>query len=330
MPFEAVETTEPALNFAADYARGDFEFWHQVSKNMYDIDPMASADNTGTFEAHRFLSEKGLLLAAAYDRQFIRVTKKHSSEFGDRVFVARFLSGGGLGESDGAPLRYRAGDIMINDYAREWHGVHYASKIQGVYLQKERLGYDPSAPLPKIDFHANSAMGKLLHQELDRLFDPLLSGRHAMKLSRFERFISCVKLAIEGGLVEGDVRTRARAALKDLICEHIEKNLIDPSLSTTSLLKEFGVSRATLYRMFEPEGGVRNHIAVRRLYGAVHDLSIKPRVRGKIHEVSEKWHFSSDANFSRSVRRVFGTSPGALFGAVPRLDFGGSQTTPSG
>jgi len=318
MPFESVEAIAPApaLQFSTERGSGDFEFWEQDMHAMYDIDPMESDRNTGRFVSNRFFSERGVVLESAYDRQFIRLTKKHSSQFGNLLLVVRFVSGGGLGESNGAPLAYKAGDIMINDYSRQYSGVHFASELEGVFLEKAQLGYDPCAPLPKIDYAADSAMGKLLHRELDRVIHPLLGGGSVLDLARFERFISCVKLAIDGGLPEGDVRTRARAALKDLICEYIENNLLDPELSANRILREFGVSRASLYRMFEPETGVRNYIALRRLYGAVHDLSIKPRVRGKVHEVSERWGYSSDANFSRSVRRAFGTSPGMLFGAA--------------
>jgi len=316
MPFTVADKVEPKVKFSTDYSAGDFEFWRQIMLDSNDVDPMTSPLNRGKFETRRFRNARGVLTTATYDRQFMRLTKKHISRIGDRIFVLRFLSGGALGQTDDQSLRYRPGDVMINDHAREYQGVHFASEVQGIYLEKAHLGLDSSAPLSKLDFPATSTMAKLLHREMDGLFDPLLRGDKEVHLSRFERFMSCVKLGIDGGHVDEDVRTRARAALKDLICDHIEKSLLEPDLSATSLLREFGVSRASLYRMFEPEGGVRNYIALRRLYGAVVDLSAAPRARGKVHEVSEKWGYSSDANFSRSVRRTFGTSPGMLFGAA--------------
>ena len=316
MPFTVADKIEPKLKFSTDYSTGDFEFWRQDMSELYTVDPMESAQNTGQFEVRRFLNPRGVITASTYDRQFMQVTKKHSGRIGNFIFVLRYLSGGALGQTNGAPLFYRPGDVMINDYARQYDGVHYASKVQGIYLEKEHLGLDCSAPLSRLDFPASSTMAKLLQHEMDGLYDPLLSGDKTLHLSRFERFISCVKMGIQRTPPDGDVRTRAREALKDLICEYIEQNVGSPELSTSTLLREFGVSRATLYRMFESENGVRNHIATRRLYRAVLDLSAAPKVRGKVHEVSERWGFSSDANFSRSVRRQFGTSPGMLFGAA--------------
>ncbi|MEC7290444.1 MAG: helix-turn-helix transcriptional regulator [Pseudomonadota bacterium] len=313
MPFTMMTRTGPMLDFEVAQAAGDIDFWFEHMARLYDIDPMMSGANTGRFEVSGFHNARGVLATSAYDRQFIRATRTHAGRIGNYIFVLRFLSGGAIGHSEDVPFVYRPGDVIINDYAREYGGVHEASEIQGVYLDKAELGLDASAPLPVLTFASTSTRARLLHNELDALFDPLLAGNTSLQAFRFERFLSCVKLAITGAPTNGDVRTQAREALKEVICKHIERNLASPELSTTSVLRQFGVSRATLYRMFESDGGVRNYIATRRLYHAVNDLSSSPHVRGQVHQVSEKWGFSSDANFSRSVRRVFGTTPGALF-----------------
>jgi len=304
---------EPKLAFDVNQGSGGFDFWSEYTSWMYDVEPMVSASNTGRFNTRAFSCELGALLRASYDGQFIRTTKLHTARSANLVFVLRVLSGGIVGDSEHGPLQYRPGDVMINDYAREHHTMHLTSTIEGVYLEKSALGLHPSAPLPRYDFAANTTMAKLLQNEMDGVFAPLLNGEAALHRYRFERFLSCVKVAINGAVPDGDVRTQARRALKELIGRYIEKHLEAPELSTVTLLREFGVSRATLYRMFEPEGGVRNYISSRRLFRAITNLSREPGVRGKIHEVAERWGFSSDANFSRSVRRAYGAAPGALF-----------------
>lgn len=309
----AKSETERKLEFDVDHVSGGVELWFEHMSRLYDFEPMSSEFNTGRFESRGFHNARGVLAESSYDRQFVRATKNHASRIGNYIFVLRFKTGGAIGNCEDTPFTYRPGDIIINDYGREYNGVHFASSIQGVYFDKADLGLDACAPLPVLTYSSGSTMAKLIHNEMNGLFIPLMSGCTMLHVDRFERFTSCVKLAIQGAPPEGDCRVRAREALKDLISRHIECHLPSPDLSTSSLLREFGVSRATLYRMFEAEGGVRNHIATRRLYRAVSDLSRRPHVRGKIHEVAERWGFTSDANFSRSVRRLFGTPPGNLF-----------------
>lgn len=129
-----------------------------------------------------------------------------------------------------------------------------------------------------------------------------------------EGFFACVKIALGVHPQREDVRAHARAALNELIYRHIEDNLGDPDLTPGSLLEAFGVSRSSLFRMFEPRGGVRNYIMERRAIRAVLDISTSPPERGVLREISEKWGFSTQPNFNRTIQRLFGASPGRLFG----------------
>ncbi|MEL7113396.1 MAG: hypothetical protein AAGK93_10740, partial [Pseudomonadota bacterium] len=74
------------------------------------------------------------------------------------------------------------------------------------------------------------------------------------------------------------------------------------------------LSRATLYRMFEPLGGVRNYLMYRRAVAALFDLAEAKAERGSVLRVCERWNFSPPANFNRSIQRLFGNSPRALIG----------------
>lgn len=307
-----IDRDDARMPILSEHRWGPFDFWFEETAPLYDIAPIASNGNTGRFDIRSMTSTAGVVLDAKYDAQSLRLMKRHSSLALDLVFVQRFHRGGVVGRSGERAFAHRPGDIAIIDYAHQFEGVHQASHLQGVYLIKESLGLAQEEQLPTLHFPAGSLAARLLGAELDRLCTPFHDGKPQLRASDFRRFLSCVKLSIAGAPVEGDVRTQARGALRDLICDYIERNLLSPDLSTTSILREFGVSRATLYRMFESENGVRCYISNRRLFGAVFDISSQQMRRGLIHETAERWGFSSDANFSRSVRRAFGTSPGDL------------------
>ena len=108
------------------------------------------------------------------------------------------------------------------------------------------------------------------------------------------------------------MRKHARDAIFRQICRYIEQNLEDPNLSTRLLLDQFGVSRATLYRMFEPLGGVRNYVTERRAAAALFFISNNDGGRGFVQAACERFGFSSPANFNRTIQRLFGNSPKAL------------------
>jgi AraC-like DNA-binding protein len=91
----------------------------------------------------------------------------------------------------------------------------------------------------------------------------------------------------------------------------IEARLFDPELAPHDVARALGVSRATLYRLFEPLGGVSAQMKQRRLMRAWSLLSSTARPTS-IAVVASQVGFRSDTYFSREFRRLFGISPHAL------------------
>ena len=114
------------------------------------------------------------------------------------------------------------------------------------------LQTDTSATLPSIT--ESSAIGHILVSEWDDLFTTLKTGRGMLPNIKRERFVACLKIALGADPQREDVRVHARQALFRQICLFIERNLQRLDLCTSFILDQFGVSRATLYRMFEPLG----------------------------------------------------------------------------
>ena len=307
-------SADPAtkIDFLKNAHEGEYDLWRDYTTPMHETTPLEAEFKTGRFEACGYLSPNGIVGYSIYDAQSLRLTKRNVGVAGDLIFVQRFVYGGSMGLSGDTPMVHRPGDVSIFDWGRPYQGLHQTSYLQGVFLKKESLGIDPGSLVAQPTFPAGSPVATLLSAEMDRLYTPLLGGATQLDASTFERFTACVKLVLKGAFVSRDVRAKARDALRDLICAHIESNLANPDLSTSSILRTFGVSRATLYRMFDNENGVRNYISTRRLFRAVYEITSEPRRRGLIHETAEKWGFSSDANFSRAARNAYGTSPGRL------------------
>ncbi|MHC2089024.1 helix-turn-helix transcriptional regulator [Methylobacterium sp. CM6244] len=80
------------------------------------------------------------------------------------------------------------------------------------------------------------------------------------------------------------------------------------SLGIDTLITQFGLSRATLYRLFEHEGGVASYIRERRLLRAMKLLGAAGG-RPRISSVAYATGFSDEKTFSRAFRRRFGFLP---------------------
>ncbi len=112
-----------------------------------------------------------------------------------------------------------------------------------------------------------------------------------------------------GASAEGyDAAVRAVPAISLVrLRDFIEANLRDPRLGAAMIMRTFGVSRATLYRLFEPLGGVANFIAERRLAKVFRSLASGERER--IGVVAARWGFLNSSSFSRAFRNAYGMSP---------------------
>ncbi|MEM9570717.1 MAG: AraC family transcriptional regulator [Pseudomonadota bacterium] len=291
--------------------RADLAWGHCAA--VMDMTPLNSDFCTGLFVNQTWLAGDCLINQRAIDGNSHRHTKKHIHQTGGMVFVYRYLSGFSIGQSNDTPYSIHPGMIAISDYSRPFEGVQVAGVTQGIFIPHGSLGYKPGESSRLRLFSESSTYAQVIHREFDGLFSWLQKDEQNIPVNHLERIKDVLRLAIQGDCVHQDIRNRAREALKETICLFIERSLSDLNLSPRTILAQFGVSRATLFRIFEPEGGVRNYINSRRLFRAVHQISTNPLTRGEIHKAAERWGFSSDANFNRAVKRAFGTRPSALF-----------------
>src|SRR5690606_4332330 len=103
----------------------------------------------------------------------------------------------------------------------------------------------------------------------------------------------------------------AAVALPSLVTARrlIEASLSDDRLTPDRLAQRLGVSRAKLYRMFEPIGGIAQYIRDRRLRRAMLELRDVEFRRYPIYEIALRAGFSSETTFGRAFRQRYGITP---------------------
>ncbi|PMS33438.1 AraC-like DNA-binding protein [Trinickia symbiotica] len=110
----------------------------------------------------------------------------------------------------------------------------------------------------------------------------------------------------EAGLA-GDARAAARAAMFDRVRRYVRANLVNPELSPEHVLDALGLARATLYRLFQHEGGLGAYIRHLRLRQAADELVRYPDLRVK--DIAYGLGFKSGPDFTRAFRRAYGMAP---------------------
>ncbi len=104
-----------------------------------------------------------------------------------------------------------------------------------------------------------------------------------------------------------------------VIRRFIDRHLASGDLGVNMLAEKFGLSRATLYRLFEPLGGVADYIREQRLRLAYQEVVAAEFSNRRIGLIGFRLGFKNVSSFSRAFRQRFGVSPrGARSAALKR------------
>ena len=240
--------------------------------------------------------------------QTLHRTEAHLALCSELISVQRVVEGRGRGVMDGAAFEQGADLFTVLDWAHPYTNVHTRCRIEGVILPKAMVGFrpDPSRRVPTID--CRTGQGRVLAHELTSTLDRLEAGSRV----DLERMINILRACIDDKPQDQAQRRAVSAARDDAIRAYIEVHLSDRALNADRIARTFALTRRTLYRLFESSGGVRAYIQERRLNRAIADLGRPRSRRGQIGAIASRWGFSSEAAFSRAVRKRLGVPPSRM------------------
>jgi len=255
--------------------RQRIEAWHVACAGFYDLtmDVDAIAAAQASFSWHRlgdlmFSSGRSFPHVARRNDVHVRQQKNFVRLLFSKQGGSRILIGEQCAELD-------AGVMHLIDYSRPYiHLRRHSIDLNGVYVPHEAIGYDPSRHPPYMSVAMNTPAGRVLAGAYFALAEALpalpVSEAPALAtgLSDLVRTLVLRDVKNERGLAV--VRSARHQAMRAFI----ERHLHDPSLGIDSLCRNFGASRATIYRDFKADGGIDSYVMSRRLE---HALAISPR-----------------------------------------------------
>lgn len=102
---------------------------------------------------------------------------------------------------------------------------------------------------------------------------------------------------------------------------YIDQHLRSPALNVESLVRTFGLSRAALYRHFEPVGGIAAYIRSARHSRAYQEIVAPEFANQRIGPIAFRLGFKNLSAFNRLFKETYGVSP-------REARFAGSADTP--
>ncbi|MFP3564922.1 helix-turn-helix domain-containing protein [Paraburkholderia sp. SIMBA_030] len=308
-------------------ARQSFLAWQERMSPVYDIRP-SSKQAEDTFDAS--LSRYTIDNLSLFDfrtgpnlavRSLGRVSTESVRDISFSVFLegqpAQFL---GSKPRPDAPHIPQVPSILALDMDQPCEIRSFHGRILLLFLPRMLVerSFPDAASLHGRWIHATNPLTRLMIEHVVAL------NRQIAGLDREEarqRFLTAAELLVaafsrQAGL-SGNGRAALRAAVYGQVRRHVETHLHDPDLSPDSVLASLHLSRASVYRIFEHEGGLAAYIRSRRLRMAADELVRFPHM--EVQDIASGLGFNDASGFTRAFRRAFDIAPRELHEYAPLL-----------
>lgn len=294
-----------------------FERYLVAMTNWYEVSDISEADQRAFYNRSRStMTMAGAIGHGACVRQTLSrggATLRRSDIDGLHILMNEAAI---VGEADGREIRAEPGAIQLRDMTRP--AASRLDRVDVTTLVIPRV----AAPTALLSREAHGAVFQP-HMPGARLMRNHLIGleAHAADLSDEEieagilglMLIAVRVLGLDGPQAAEPVAASAalHRTVRQVVGAHVERGLIAGELPPESdeLARIAGVSRATLYRAFDVEGGVARYLQVRRLHHARTALARRRDGVPTVADVGYRYGFASPTHFSRQFRQHFGYSP---------------------
>ncbi|MCC5846130.1 MAG: helix-turn-helix domain-containing protein [Verrucomicrobia bacterium] len=316
-----------------------FAAWRESIEVLFEIQEVQSA-NEADFFADLHVHRVGEMLLARLESQtarYVRPRERIIRDGVDILMIQFFLEGEVLFRTGNDSTRGMPGDLIVFDFARPLDNINSRFRNLSLLAPRDRLeAYVPGIaryhgrPLPRDLPGVNILREHLLtlHSSAgglpDSLADPLSDATFSLVAAAFSQ-----APGISRGI--GDPASPAvGASLIPRIRRHIHENLASNDLSPVTIARHFGVSKAQLYRVMEPVGGVAAFIRQQRLRACRRDLHNSALRHLRIAEIAYRHGFTNIASFNRQFRQEFGCAPGDARATAPDIlsDIARAATSP--
>ncbi|MGI6854571.1 helix-turn-helix domain-containing protein [Mesorhizobium sp. 1B3] len=267
---------------------------------MFDIRPTRDSDDFSVDVRSSHLGQMIFSTMRVDDFVFERPRRKIRSDLLDHFMLRFDLPTGNAAIG---------GELLVIDLGQPLETVPIARENISLILPRELM----ADVLPDVErLHGaarRSDMARLLGDYM-RSLAQIVSSMEAAEATRIADATRHLVAACLG--TSSDAVAEARPQIETVLLSRarrfIDANLGREELSPAGVAAACGLSRASLYRLFEPFGGVARYVLEQRLAEAFDTLADPAQTR-QIALIAHDLGFSSESQFSRAFRRFYGMSP---------------------
>ncbi|WP_165867633.1 helix-turn-helix domain-containing protein [Mesorhizobium sp. DCY119] len=320
LPFVHFSTKELPANL-------QFEAWRE-QPYAFEVSPAEDeCPKSFAAEVDIYVFGSALMLRARQGAQQYAISPDRARKRGRNIFLFTCYERGEYRGCAGADeINGGAGDIQVLDLSQTMNTIETSSIMTGIAISHDALR-EKLGTLDKLHgLDLRRTTGAFLNDYFQLLARrlPTMSEQEAAVAAEatIDVIAACVRPTQERML---PIATQVQTVLVDRAEKAVERHLQEPQLSPEFLCKQLGVSRRTLYRVFEERGGVHNYILGRRL-AAVAVGMIAPGETRSISELAELYGFTTSETFWRAFKRRYELTPGE-FRAGGRVHHAGASSS---
>jgi AraC-like DNA-binding protein len=222
-------------------------------------------------------------------------------------------------DADGTQVSLSPGQFVVTDMALP-ESSESACASAVAYVPREMLENALPRSVPLHGASPRNACAGLLGEHLSALLLGLPSATPEELPFLTQATVNLIAASLASS---AENQALARPAIDNVLLrrarKYVEQHLTQDELSASQLCLHLKLSRSTLYRLFEPLGGVAQYIKERRL-ARVHEILSQSSERPHIARLAESHGFKSAAHFSKAFREQFGYSAREVrFGGACRV-----------
>jgi AraC-like DNA-binding protein len=292
-----------------------FARWRGALGEVFEVraTPTEIAEFQGEIDVHA----SALYVLSASRNSPVSLILRSASGAQDRFAICLQINGSAAGLAGDSHKQADPGDVMFVDLSQAL-AIRQSSPeglVDGVTLWAARerilpLVSDENA-LHGMILKAHSPGGAVIGAAM------LAFARSAaqMTMSEFDGLAEGLVALAAKSVAPMLVRAGDGAALPPLasfvaVRRYIDRNLAEAELSADSIAAAFGLSRASLYRLFEPAGGIAKYIRKARLSRAFQEVTAAELANRRIGHIASALGFKNVSAFSRLFHEVYGVTPG--------------------
>ncbi|ESR22686.1 helix-turn-helix domain-containing protein [Lutibaculum baratangense] len=287
-----------------------FEMWSTLVRPLFDVRlPDGSDVETFRGEASTVLLGDVVIARTSGDGQHFSRTSGTIRDSGwDHLVIQCYDRGAYAGDLAGQEVVVGSGEIGVLDLARPFETFASAFSNLTLVIPREKFVSLRPSGIHGLKVDGTRPLARIIRAHMGFM----AAEGHRLDLAEAAACTDAL-VALVTGAATADappgVRAAAAASARATALDFVDRNLDSPGLSPDRIAEACGISRATLYRILEMDGGIAAFIRDRRLARALDLLAGGAAERRSVERIAFDVGFTSAAHFSRAFKARFGVRP---------------------